>query len=108
MRPSVIAFVVVLSLTSLSRLASAQVRDRATVPVAALSDAATLADGWQALAAGRHDAAVQYAESILQRRPWDRAALALKISALAAAAPLRGLDAYEQWLASKRPDDLGL
>src|SRR5438552_5387209 len=89
--------------------ARAQARDRASAGAAApASDAATLAAGWTALAAGRQDEAARDADTILRRRPWDRAAVVLKISALSAAAPLRALDAYEQWIAPGRPDDPGL
>jgi HEAT repeat protein len=87
----------------------AQVRDRAAATSAApRSDAAALAAGWTAAAAGRVDAAVKEADTILQRRPWDRAALTLKIGALAAATPLRALDAYEQWIAAGHTDDAAL
>lgn len=76
---------------------------------ASLSDGATLAAGWTALAGRRYDEAVKLADAILTRRPWDRAAVVLKITALSSAAPLRGLDAYEQWLAAgRRADDAGL
>ena len=89
--------------------ALAQARDRAPVPAAVTaSDAATLAAGWTALAASRQDEAARAADTILRRRPWDRGALVLKITALSAAAPSQALDAYERWLASRRPDDPGL
>lgn len=84
----------------------AQVRDRAAAD--SRSDAAAIAAGWTAAAAGRIDAAVKEADGILQRRPWDRAALSLKIGALAPAAPARALDAYEQWIAAGHADDAGL
>src|SRR2546428_6787605 len=78
--------------------AFAQARDRAAARTATpSSDAVTLAAGWTALAAGRQDAAARDADTILRRRPWDRAALMLKITSLSAAAPSRALDAYERW-----------
>lgn len=89
--------------------AIAQVRDpSAARPEAARSDAASIAAGWTAAAGGRVDAAVREADGILRRRPWDRSALVLKISALAAAGPTRALDAYEQWVTGGRTDDAGL
>jgi len=104
----VIAIVMIVG-AAIAADARAQVRDRAAPPAAApASDAATLAAGWTALATGRHDEAARQAETILQRRRWDRAALLLKISALSAASSTRGLDSYEQWLGSKRPDDITL
>ena len=88
--------------------ALAQVRDRTAKPaVTAASDAATIAAGWNALAAGRSDAAVKEAETVLKRRPWDRAAILLKIHGRSSVAPLRGLDAYEAWLAAKHVEDVG-
>jgi HEAT repeat protein len=88
--------------------ALAQVRDRTAKPAAtAASDAATIAAGWNALAAGRSDAAVKEAETVLKRRPWDRAAILLKIHALTSVAPVRGLDAYEAWLAARHVEDVG-
>lgn len=93
-------------------LVSPQVRDRAATPpnaAAAESDAAALARGWTAVAAGQFQNGARAAEAVLRRRPWDRAALTLKITALSAMAPLNGLDAYEQWIvASKRKDDAAL
>jgi hypothetical protein len=89
--------------------AFAQARDRATArPATPGSDAATLATGWNALAAGQTDAAARAAAQILARTPWSHAAIALRIEALAAADPLRGLDAYEKWLASRTREDAGL
>ena len=103
------ATILLISLAAASVTSEPQVRDRAARPATAPpSDAATLAAGWTAVAAGRHDQAVRNAESILQRRGWDRGALVLKIGALSAAAPLRGLDAYEQWINAKHADDAGL
>src|SRR6185503_19389120 len=96
-RMRVIAIVLVVG-AAIAAAARAQVRDRAAPPAGApASDAATLAAGWTALATGRHDEAARQAETILQRRRWDRAALLLKISALSAASSTRGLDSYEQW-----------
>jgi HEAT repeat protein len=92
-------------------LASPQVRDRAATPpnaAAAESDAAALARGWAAVVAGQYVNGARAAETILGRRPWDRAALTLKIGALSAAAPLSGLDAYEQWIAAKHKEDPAL
>jgi hypothetical protein len=88
-----------------------QVRDRATTTAKAAlgeSDAATIARGWTAAAAGQFDNAATAADSILRRRPWDRAALTLKISARASLSPLSGLDAYEQWVAAGHKDDAAL
>jgi HEAT repeat protein len=86
----------------------AQIRDRAAKPAStATSDAATIAAGWNALAAGRADAAVKEADAVLKRRPWDRTAILLKVHALTSVAPLRGLDAYEGWLAARHVEDVG-
>jgi len=84
-----------------------QPRDRAPRPAnaGANTDASTLASGWTALASGQFDNAAKAAEQILRRRPWDRAALTLKITAMSASAPLSGLDAYEQWIAAKHNED---
>src|ERR1700752_871601 len=84
----------------------AQTRERSTRSAAAppASDAGAIGAGWTAIAAGQYDEAVKRAETILRRRPWDRAALVLKISAHSAAAPLRGLDAYEQWINARHAD----
>ena len=88
---------------------SVQARDRATVRTApAVSDAATLAAGWNALAAGQHTAAAREAAKILARTPWNHAAVTLRIEALSAADPVRGLDAYETWLGNRPREDAGL
>ena len=71
-------------------------------------DAAALAVGWQVLAGGQFPAAVRAADSILQRRPWDHAAVMLKITALSAISAGRGLDGYEQWIGTSRPEDAGV
>jgi len=92
-------------------IAIPQVRDRSTTPpnsAVGESDAATLARGWTAAAAGQSENAARAADTVLGRRPWDRAALTLKIAALSAGAPLRGLDAYEQWVAAGHKDDAAL
>lgn len=106
MKPLTLVITVMLCIPN----ASAQVRDpvgrRAAAPAG--GDAPAIAAGWSALAGGQTEAAVKSADTILQRRPWDRAALVLKIAALSAAAPGRALDAYEQWLGAKRRDDAGL
>ena len=108
MHLSVIVLLISLCTASIAA-AAPQVRDRPAGPAAIpASDAATLAAGWTAVAAGRHDEAVSNALAILQRRPWDRAALGLKITALSAAAPVRGLDEYERWINAKHMDDAGL
>ena len=87
----------------------AQTRDQAAGRAAARpSDAATLATGWTALAGGQLDAAARAAGQVLARAPWNHAAMALRIEALSAADPLRGLDAYEKWLASRPREDAGL
>jgi HEAT repeats len=95
---------------SVAPSASAQVRDRAprAREGAPASDAAALASGWNAVTAKQTAAAVASADSILSRRPWDRSAVLLKITALAASSPQRALDAYEQWLGSKRRDEPGM
>ena len=89
-----------------------QVRDRATPPASngtvGESDVATLARGWTAAAAGQSENAARAADAVLSRRPWDRAALTLKIEALSEVAALRGLDAYEQWVAAGHKDDAAL
>ncbi len=72
------------------------------------ADVSTLARGWTALEAGQFANAARAADVILRRRPWDRAALTLKITAMSYATPLDGLDAYEQWIAAKHKDDPGL
>lgn len=109
MRSLFTAFVVVLTLTSASLRASAQVRDRPAAPAAApASDAATLATGWNALAAGQRDAAARAAGEILARTPWNHAAIALRIEALSSPDPLRALDAYEAWLGKRTREDAGL
>jgi HEAT repeat protein len=90
--------------------ASAQVRDRAprAREAAPPSDAAALASGWNAVAAKQIPTAVSAADSVLSRRPWDRSALLLKITALAVSTPLRALDAYEQSFGPKRKDDAAM
>ena len=89
---------------------AAQVREpaRNESQTAPQSLAAMLAAGWSALATGQPDAAVRSADAILTQRPWDRAALLLKLSALAAISPDRALDAYDQAIALKRGDDPAL
>jgi HEAT repeat protein len=72
------------------------------------TDAAALAIGWNAVGSGLNDVAVRAADTILQRRPWDRGATVLRMYALAKASPERGLDAYEQWLKRGRAEDAGL
>lgn len=89
-----------------------QVRDRATItPKGASadeSDTAIVARGWASAAAGQFDNAAAAADSILRRRPWDRGALTLKITARASLAPLSGLDSYEQWVTAGHKDDAAL
>ena len=89
-----------------------QVRDRATTtPKTATpgeSDTAIVARGWAAAAAGQFDNASTAADSVLRRRPWDRAALTLKITARASLSPLGGLDSYEQWVTAGHKDDAAL
>jgi HEAT repeat protein len=89
---------------------TAQVRDSARRPPAAAAtpDAATLASGWSAVAGGQFDAATGQADTILQRRPWDLAALTLKINALSAASSIKGLAAYEQWQVKSKREDVAL
>jgi HEAT repeat protein len=84
-------------------------RDRAAATAQSpSSDVSAMAAGWKAFADGRTDDAVKQADAILARRAWDRGALTLKISALAAAAPARALAAYEMWIAGGHTDDAGL
>ena len=84
-----------------------QVRDqtRKATEAAEVSLAATLAAGWNGLAAGQAEAAVRSADAILSDRPWDRAAIILKISALATTSPDRALDVYDQAIGLKHGDD---
>ena len=84
-----------------------QVRDRTgnVTGAATPSIAATLATGWSALATGQSDAAVRSAEAILSSRPWDRAAIILKITALATASPEQALEVYDQAIGLKHGDD---
>ncbi len=93
----------VLVVLSAVTAAYAQVRDRATP-----SDVGSLASGWRALAAGQSDAAVKAAAQVLQRAPWNHAAVALQIEALSQPDPLKGLDAYERWLGQRAREDAGL
>ena len=89
--------------------AQTQTRDQpAGRPSAAPSDAAALAEGWNSLAAGQREAAARAAAQVLSRAPWNHAAMALRIEALSAIDPLRGLDAYEAWLAKRPREDAGL
>ncbi|MCA1561332.1 MAG: HEAT repeat domain-containing protein [Acidobacteria bacterium] len=85
----------------------AQVRDRAA-PASTVTEAATIAKGWAALAAGRPGAAAQAAAEVLARMPANHSALALHIEALSAAEPLRGLDAYEAHINAQTGEDVGL
>jgi HEAT repeat protein len=89
---------------------SGQARDQARPPAAAAANAdfSSLARGWSALEAGQPDNAARAADTILGRRPWDRAALTLKITAMSVSSPMKGLDAYEQWIAAKHADDAAL
>ncbi len=106
-----VAFLLWLPTAGAYAQATGQTRDRATPPpagAAANANAATLARGWSALEAGQFDNAVRAADAILRLRPWDRAALTLRITALSASSPLNGLDAYEQWIAAKHKEDAGL
>lgn len=82
-------------------------RERQPVAVRGSSNAARLAQGWTALAAGRHAEAARIADALLQGAPGNHHAIALKIEALAAAEPLSSLDAYESWL-QRRPEDVFL
>ena len=87
---------------------AAQVPDRAAPAPAPVTEAATIAKGWAALAAGRSTVAAQTAAEVLARVPWNHSALALSIEALCAGEPLRGLDAYEAWINSQPGEDVGL
>lgn len=109
MRPILTAAAGLLCVIAGAPGAFAQARDRAAGrPATPASDVATLASGWSALAAGQRDAAARAAAEILKRTPWNHAAMALRIEALSAADPLRGLDAYEKWLANRSREDAGL
>lgn len=88
--------------------ALAQVRDRPAGAPAADAETTTLSNGWHALAAGQRDAAERAAAQILARTPWNHAAMALRIEALASPDPLRGLDAYERWLGGRTREDAAL
>lgn len=104
-RAATLAFVMVVGASG----AFAQARDRAPARTAAtLSDAAALAAGWNALAAGQPATAAREAAKVLARTPWNHAALTLRIEALSSSDPLRGLDAYETWLANRTREDAGL
>lgn len=92
----------------LSAFLAAQAAPPRVAPVPQDPDASALAIGWNALAVSQYPAASRAADAVLQRRPWDHAALALKIQALSAMAPGQGLDAYEQWLGRGHDEDLGL
>lgn len=84
-------------------------RDLAPARTTAPSDASIVAEGWTALASGRVEVAARAADRILARRRWDHAAILLKVTALSAADPLRGLMAYEGWLGARSTkDDIGL
>jgi HEAT repeat protein len=97
------------ALLTVAPLMHAQARDRTPVRTApAVSDAATLAAGWNALAAGQPAAAAREAAKILARAPWNHAALTLRIEALSAGDPIRALDAYETWLGNRPREDAGL
>ncbi|HYT66139.1 MAG TPA: HEAT repeat domain-containing protein [Vicinamibacterales bacterium] len=100
-------FIAVLLVVFTAVTGDAQVRDR-TAPASPPSDASTLAAGWSALAAGQHAAAARAAAQVLARSPWNHAAAALRIEALAQADPIKGLDAYEAWLGKRRSEDAAL
>src|SRR5436190_1975855 len=103
------AFFTSVAALALLMMPLSQARDRASAPgPAAVSDAATLAAGWNALAAGQPVTAAREAAKILARTPWHHAALTLRIEALSAGDPVRGLDAYEQWLANRSREDAAL
>src|SRR3569832_159020 len=103
---SALAFVLVVLAVSTP---GAQVRDRTTPPVAApSSDAALLARGWTALANGQPTEAASAAAQLLARVPWHHGANALRIEALSASDPMKGLDTYEAWLAVHKDEDAGL
>ena len=93
---SALAFVLVVLAVSTP---GAQVRDRAAAAVAAPpSDATLLARGWTALANGQPTEAASAAAQLLARVPWHHGANALRIEALSASDPMKGLDASEAWL----------
>src|SRR5688572_21750964 len=87
---------------------AAQVGDRAAPAPAPVTEAATIAKGWAALAAGRSTVAAEIAAEVLARVPWNHSALALSIEALSTGEPLRGLDAYEASINSQPGEDVGL
>jgi HEAT repeat protein len=103
------AFLTSAAALALLMIPLAQARDQAPArSTTTVSDAATLAAGWTALAAGQQAAAAREAAKILARTPWNHAALTLRIEALSAGDPLRALDAYEAWLANRTREDAGL
>lgn len=105
-RPPALLLLLVVSAAS---NALAQTRDRKpSSRAAAASDAATIADGWGALAGGRAAVAVRAADRVLARRPWDHAAVVLKIIAGSATDPIQGLNTYEQWMRRSSSEDVGL
>ena len=109
MRPKYTACAALLCVTTGATGALAQARDQpAGRPGVPASDASTLATGWSALAAGQRDAAARAAAQILRRTPWNHAAMALRIEALSQGDPIKGLDAYEAWLAKRTREDAGL
>lgn len=77
---------------------------RAPATAGESGDAAALAKGWTALAAGRHADAARIADGLVKADLGNHHAIALRIEALAAAEPLRALDAYESWLQSRTED----
>ncbi len=103
---SALAFVLIVLAVSTP---GAQVRDRAAAAVPAPpSDATLLARGWTALANGQPTEAASAAAQLLARVPWHHSANALRIEALSASDPMKGLDTYEAWLALHRDEDAGL
>lgn len=73
----------------------------------ATAAAATLGKGWTALASGRPQEALAEARQLLRLDPGNHDALALAVAALVARQQSSAaLDAYEQWLAASRREDL--
>jgi HEAT repeat protein len=83
-------------------------RAGAQTPAAVDPAAAALGRAWTAIAAGRPAEAVAAADELLKSNPRDRRAVTVKVEALASAAPVRALDAYEKWLTIVSTEDIFL
>lgn len=65
-----------------------------------------LARGWSALASAQPAVAIAQADQVLAASPRSHEGISLKVAALAPMDPRRALDAYEQWSAASRRDDV--